>query len=136
MENLKKGLPVIINDDTHFSFFGFVNGNIVIDVHDQGTNEFPTTVNAKTNLGSGTISVVLKGNEKITKKVSGIEIQVEVSNWNCTKNELSFHVQAKAKKSFFSSTLINKTLTGERFDDNKFEAKMTKMIADVENTQA
>jgi len=137
MENFKNGLPVIINEDTHFSCFGGIaKGDLIINVHDNGTNEFPTTVKAQTNLGSGTISIVLKGNEKITKKISGVEIIVEVSKWTCTNNELSFHVQAKAKKSFFSCTPINKTLKGERYDDKKFEAKMTQMVADVEKAEA
>ncbi|RZT91827.1 hypothetical protein EV201_3045 [Ancylomarina subtilis] len=137
MENLKNGLPIIISDNIHFSCFGGVaKGNIIIDVHDKGTTEFPTTVKADTNLGSGTVSIVLKGNEKITKKVSGVEIQVEVSKWNCTPTELSFHLKAKAKKSFLSCTIVDKTLRGARYDNQKFEAKLTQVVKEAESVNA
>tara|TARA_R110001583_G_scaffold24456_2_gene89153 strand:+ start:3342 stop:3755 length:414 start_codon:yes stop_codon:yes gene_type:complete len=137
MENLKDGLPIIISDDIHFSCFGGIaKGNIIIDVHDQGIEEFPTTVKANTNLGSGTVSIVLKGNEKLKKKVSGIEIQVEVSKWECSENELSFHLKAKAKKSFLSCTIVDKTLKGERYNNEKFEVKLAQLVKEAESVEA
>ncbi|MFA9372041.1 MAG: hypothetical protein ACERIH_10065 [Labilibaculum antarcticum] len=136
MENLNNGLPIIISENIHFSCFGGVaKGDLNIDVHDNGTNEFPTTVKANTNLGSGTVSMVLKGNEKITKKISGVEIIVEVSKWTCSKSELSFHLKVKAKKSILSCTIVDKTLKGERYDNKKFETKLAQLVKEVENVK-
>jgi hypothetical protein len=137
MKNLQDGLPVIIHEDIHFSCFGGIaKGDLIIDVHDNGTTNFSTTVTANTNLGSGSVIIDLSGNKKITKKVSGVEIQVEVSQWKCSKTELSFHLKAKAKKSFLSCKIVDKTLQGKRFDNEEFESKLAKCAKEAESVEA
>lgn len=112
MDKLSEGLPIIIQKSVPYSCFaGIVKGTVEATVYDQGTDEFPAKVEVK---GKGGTELTLKGNEKREKKVNDITIEVTISQWKCTKAELSFHVKAEGKKSIFKCTVIDETLSGKR----------------------
>ncbi len=122
MKDLSDGLPRIIYEKVSFScFLGFVKGTIEVSVYDKGTSEFPLLGTVETNLGSGTISYTLKGNEIIKKSASGITIEVTISEWKCTPQVLSFHVKAVGKKGLFSCTVIDRTVKGDRHNKKSHE---------------
>lgn len=124
MNTQLNSLPIIISEKVTFScFLGFVSGTIEAIVNDQGTTEFPTVINVSTNLGGGSVPLLLKGNETIHKNVSGIDINVTISKWNCSTEKLSFHVKAVGTKTILvpvSCTVIDKTFSGERHNKDKF----------------
>ncbi len=135
MKNLSNGLPIIIDEKTNFScFMGFVKGTIELLVYDNGSDQFPSMATVNTNLGSGSISLTLSKNETIKKSISGIDINVTISDWKCTVQDLSFHVKAEAKKGLFSCTVFDRTLNGKRHNVALFEEQMTELLKKAEAT--
>lgn len=137
MKDLLNGLPRIINAKTNFSCFGgFAKGSIELSVYDNGTNQFPAIATVESNLGSGSISLTLTGNQTINQSVSGVSVQVVISNWNCTVQQLSMHVKAVAKKSIFSCTVFDQTLSGQRHNQSMHEAQIAELINKAEMMNA
>lgn len=137
MNDLSNGSPRIIEEKTNFScFLGFVKGTIELSVYDNGSDQFPTIATVNTNLGGGSISLTLSKNETIKKSVSGIDINVSISNWKCTKQELSFHVKAVSKKGFASCNVFDRTLSGQRHDPALFKEQMSELLKKAEAVQS
>ncbi len=132
MNSLSNGLPTIIHEKINFSCFsGFALGTIDTSVNDQGNTEFPTVINVNTNLGRGSITLTLKGNETIKKSVNGIVIEVSIFEWNCTKEKLSFHAKAVMFNTVInklSCTVINTKLSGKRYSAIEYKQKMKQLI--------
>lgn len=136
MSDLSNGLPKIINDKTNFScFLGFAKGTIEAAVYDNGTDQFPTHIDVDSNLGSGGISLTLKGNETINKEFSGVKLTVTISNWQVSASQLSFHVKAEAKKGIFGCKVFDRTLKGQRHNKAMFEQNLAETLAKAEKTK-
>lgn len=130
---LENGNPRIIYKKVNFScFVGLVHGTIDAAVYDQGTKEFPTIITVDTNWGAGSISHSLTGNEQIKKEVNGINVEVNISNWKCDENELSFHVKGVGKKSIFSCTVIDENFRGVRLNAERYARAKAALISKIE----
>lgn len=136
MKDLEKGLPIIIDDKFKFKCpLNVVHGTIELVVYDNKTDEFPAVVKADTNMGSGSISISLKGNETIKKSISGINAEVQISKWQCNNEELSFHIKAQAKKGFIKCTICDRTFKGDRHNEAIFAEQMSDILKKVETAQ-
>jgi len=120
----------IIEKEKAFSFLG-INGTINLEVCDNGRDEFPSLVTVKSNIGNGSLDLVLKGNESQEKVVKGITIMVQISEWHCTPERLSFHVKATAKYGFLSITIFDETLSGQRHNDLVFTKDLERSLANA-----
>jgi len=107
-------MKTIITERDSFSILGIVKGTVIVNVNDDGTNVFKADVKVNTNKGSGSMSIDLSGNDRISKSVAGINVTADITKWDCTPNHLRFHLKAKAKKSIIKKTVFDKDMSGDR----------------------
>lgn len=138
MNGLEKMLPVIIRERDNFNCFG-VSGSIDTLVSDQGTKEFSTKVIVNALGQSATMDLTLKGNETfehtVTVPVVGeITIKVVISNWQVSEGRLSFHVKGDASKWIIGCQFINRTMSGNRYNQAAFEEVLATALQEVEKS--
>ena len=135
--SLSSGLPRIIYKRVSFKcFVGFVKGTIEFSVYDNGSTTFPALATIETNLGSGSVSLDLSGNQTIKKSAAGVDVTVEISKWTVSNESLSFHVKASGKKGIFSCTVFDETLKGDRHSASEQEAQMNEVFDKMEAAKA
>lgn len=98
----------------NFNILGLVKGTVNIEVSDKGTDQFPCVVSVHSGMGNVSTSLILSGNETITREVAGISAKAVISGWDCTPDHLRCHVKVTASKSIFKETVFDEDLDGRR----------------------
>jgi hypothetical protein len=137
MKNLSDGLPIIIDDTASFSYYlGLFKGTFNLVVYDNGTDQFPCVGTLKSNKGEGSCSEILKGNEVIIKELGKARATITISDWKCTKTELSFHIKVDLSASGHNFTIYNRDLKGSRHNQALIEEEIAELLKKLELAKA